>query len=203
MVFSVCLWMDNWASYFHVLERDPGWSAAGPAAATSQNLTFFSPSLWSLSRSEPKGKQKLYSWQAAGVSHIRSISTACLLFCVFPPSLSPCCAFSPSLHGSKCGNMCELHVGWTHICMVHLCTCKCRRSASHLFLSKAQLCIPLRHFHVLTNMQLVKSLHSNCSLVITGWLILLKISSHLTGPVSSASVSARLQGTLFVCLCHL
>lgn len=88
----------------------------------SQNshLFFFLPPSDRSPGLSQRGNRKLTSSEAAGVSHIRSISTARLLFCFFSLSLSPCCTCAPSRLGNKCGNVRE------HMWVEHTfarCTC--------------------------------------------------------------------------------
>lgn len=131
MVCSICPWMDNWAPYFDILEMGPSWAAAGPAAVATQNLTFpisqYSqpprPLHCDRSRGLNKRRSKNFTSSQALVT---SIPAALHVFCfVFSLSVSACCTCEPWRLGNKCGYKL---VGWTHICMLHLCTCKCALS---------------------------------------------------------------------------
>lgn len=159
-VLSVSVWMDSVAPYFDVVVTSPSWAAAGPAAVTSQNwtflshsiLSFFSPFLTDYYLCLSKRGNKLFtsSQAAGGVSHICSISTARLLFF---------CFFSPLPHSLlHLWTLEALEQMWlqtsglnTHLHATPVCTVGDRRSASHLFLNKAELCVPPKHFCKITH----------------------------------------------------
>lgn len=159
MVCSVCPWMDNWAPYFDVLEMGLSWAAARPAAVALQNRTFhcvlsFFPPLHPSDRSRglnKRGNKNFTSSQAPGVSHIRSVSTACLLSCFFPLRLSLLHLWTSEAREQMWlqtrGLNTHLHATPVHM---QVCTDRDRRSASHLFHNKAKLCALPKHFCIIT-----------------------------------------------------